>query len=394
MRSLQLLLLVLMLALSSSAFADAETGQWYLTGMASYIDDDEDRGVDDGFAGGQIGVGRAINDVLNLEAFLARAALDGPNEQDQLSGGVDLQLLFGRENKWTPYLFAGAGYMEVNPLTAATEQGVLFSGGAGLLADIFGSSPVAARLEYRYRIDEAFADSLGDHIVSIGLQIPLGSQRPMPAPAPQPEPEGDGDNDGVPDSRDRCPNTPAGVEVDRTGCALDSDGDRVPDYRDECPNTRAGVTVNAQGCEPDGDGDGVVDRLDRCPNTREGAQVDVNGCEIREEIQLPGVNFETNSDRLLAGTTGVLDSAAATLERNPTITVEVAGHTDSDGAAEYNESLSQRRAETVRDYLISKGVAANRMTARGYGEREPIADNSTAAGKAQNRRVVLRIIDR
>ena len=213
-----------MLALSSSAFADAETGQWYLTGMASYIDDDEDRRVDDGFAGGQIGVGRAINDVLNLEAFLARAALDGFNEQDQLSGGVDLQLLFGRENKWTPYLFAGAGYMEVNPLTAATEQGVLFSGGAGLLADIFGSSPVAARLEYRYRIDEAFADSLGDHIVSIGLQIPLGSQRPMPAPAPQPEPEGDGDNDGVPDSRDRCPNTPAGVEVDRTGCALDSLG--------------------------------------------------------------------------------------------------------------------------------------------------------------------------
>lgn len=392
-RSLQLTILIVALAVASTAFAEAEPGQWYLTGMASYIDDDEDRAVDDGIAGGQIGIGRALGPNWNLEGWLARAALEGFNEQDQLSGGVDLQLLFGRANAFTPYVFAGAGYMEVNPLVGSTEQGATYSGGVGFLADIFGSSPVAARFEYRYRADEVFSDTLGDHIVSLGLHVPIGAtERPMPPP--QPEPEGDGDNDGVPDSRDRCPNTPAGVDVDASGCALDGDGDRVPDYRDDCPNTRAGVAVDARGCEPDGDGDGVVDRNDRCPNTRQGAQVDVNGCEIREEIQLPGVNFESNSDRLLPGATDVLDGAAATLQRNPSITVEVAGHTDSDGAAEYNESLSQRRAETVRDYLVSAGVDASRMTARGYGETSPIADNSTATGKAQNRRVVLRVIER
>ncbi len=109
---------------------------------------------------------------------------------------------------------------------------------------------------------------------------------------------------------------------------------------------------------------------------------------------MPGVNFESNSDRLLAGAEQVLDDAAATLVKNPTINVEVAGHTDSDGTAAYNESLSERRARTVRDYLATRGVDMNRMTVRGYGEAEPIADNSTAAGKAQNRRVVLRITSR
>ena len=106
------------------------------------------------------------------------------------------------------------------------------------------------------------------------------------------------------------------------------------------------------------------------------------------------MNFESNSDRLLPSASGVLNDAAATLLKNPTIKVEVAGHTDSDGAAAYNESLSARRATTVRDYLASKGVAMDRMTTRGYGESEPIADNGTRAGKAQNRRVVLRVLDR
>jgi OmpA-OmpF porin, OOP family len=82
------------------------------------------------------------------------------------------------------------------------------------------------------------------------------------------------------------------------------------------------------------------------------------------------------------------------LVKNPSIRVEVAGHTDSDGTAEYNEGLSARRAATVRDYLIASGVAEDRMTTRGYGESQPIADNSTAVGKAENRRVVLRIVER
>ena len=108
-------------------------------------------------------------------------------------------------------------------------------------------------------------------------------------------------------------------------------------------------------------------------------------------IDLPGVTFETNSDRLLPGAEQVLDDAAATLRKYPDLVVEVAGHTDSDGTAEYNEGLSERRARTVMNYLIDKGADEGNLTVRGYGEANPVADNSTAAGKAANRRVELRI---
>ena len=137
-----------------------------------------------------------------------------------------------------------------------------------------------------------------------------------------------------------------------------------------------------------------MDRLHGLHLAPAGVQVDIKGCEIKEEITLRGVNFETNSDRLLPGAERVLADAAATLRKNPTIKVEVAGHTDSDGSAEYNEGLSARRAQTVHDYLANNGVAVDRMTVRGYGESQPIADNSTATGKAENRRVVLRIVER
>jgi OOP family OmpA-OmpF porin len=182
--------------------------------------------------------------------------------------------------------------------------------------------------------------------------------------------------------------------VDANGCTivLDDDGDGVPNDMDRCPNTMAGVRVDANGCEVDGDGDGVVDRLDRCLDTRAGAAVDVNGCEIQDEITLPGVNFETNSDRLVPEAVDVLDEATQTLLRNPQLIVEVAGHTDSDGAADYNLDLSNRRAVAVRQFFIDRGVPADQLSARGYGESQPIADNNTAAGKAMNRRVVLRVL--
>ena len=179
------------------------------------------------------------------------------------------------------------------------------------------------------------------------------------------------------------------------GCARvsDSDGDGVADQQDQCPNTFPGARVDALGCELDSDNDTVVDRQDKCPGTRSGARVDVNGCEIRAVINLPGVNFATNSDRLLGGAEQVLADAAATLRKNKDLVVEVAGHTDSDGSAALNESLSERRAITVRDYLIDRGVNHGNLTVKGYGESAPIADNTTREGKARNRRVELRILN-
>ncbi len=140
----------------------------------------------------------------------------------------------------------------------------------------------------------------------------------------------------------------------------------------------------------DSDGDGVIDRLDQCPGTRAGAKVDAVGCEVAEVITLRGVNFATNSARLTPGSTKTLDAAAATLLKRGDVKTEVAGHTDDRGSAARNQTLSQQRAEAVVKYLISKGVNPANLTARGYGEDRPVADNKTEAGRAENRRVELR----
>jgi OOP family OmpA-OmpF porin len=203
----------------------------------------------------------------------------------------------------------------------------------------------------------------------------------------------DSDGDGVVDSVDKCPNTPAGTPVDAMGCELDSDGDGVVDSKDQCPNTPAGVKVNESGCELDSDGDGVVDSKDKCPDTPKGDRVDSSGCSFTTEIRLPGVVFDTDKADLRPESFPILDGAVETLKRYPELAIEVAGHTDSVGSDAYNKSLSQRRAETVRQYLAAKG-ASNALTARGYGERQPIAKNTTEEGRLENRRVTLRIVSK
>jgi len=203
--------------------------------------------------------------------------------------------------------------------------------------------------------------------------------------------DGNADRDGVRNSADRCPGTPAAVRVDATGCELDGDGDGVRDGADRCPATSEGVSVDALGCALDGDGDGVTDGADRCPDTPAGIRVLTDGCPVPLVLELEGVNFETASDSLTPGSRAKLDEAVAKLKDNPTVTVEVAGHTDGMGDATRNRLLSQRRAESVRTYLLRGGVAADQVTARGYGADEPLTTNDTAAGRAQNRRVELRV---
>lgn len=203
----------------------------------------------------------------------------------------------------------------------------------------------------------------------------------------------DADGDGVVDALDKCPTTPAGRKVNAQGCELDSDGDGVVDALDKCPNTPAGARVNADGCELDSDGDGVVDRLDKCPNTPAGDKVDNQGCTLLKTIVLKGVNFDFNTAQLRADASAILDDAVAILKRYPALKVEVAGHTDSNGAEAYNQRLSENRVKAVMDYFVGKGVDAAQLTAKGYGESEPVADNATADGRAQNRRVELRILN-
>jgi outer membrane protein OmpA-like peptidoglycan-associated protein len=207
----------------------------------------------------------------------------------------------------------------------------------------------------------------------------------------------DADHDGVPDGLDQCPNTPAGAAVDTTGCPVDSDHDGVPDGIDKCPNTPAGTEVDTSGCQraSDADGDGVDDTKDKCPGTAKGTRVDAAGCpilftEAKTPVVLRGVTFETGRSALKPDSYTILDIVAASLIANPDIKIEISGHTDNTGSAATNTRLSQARADAVRAYLASKGVGPERMVAKGYGPSQPVAPNTTPAGRAQNRRVELR----
>ncbi|HYV85239.1 MAG TPA: OmpA family protein [Patescibacteria group bacterium] len=217
----------------------------------------------------------------------------------------------------------------------------------------------------------------------------------------------DSDRDGVFDGPDQCPDTPKGAKVDEKGCPKDSDRDGVADGLDECPETPQGVKVGGDGCPLDLDRDGVFDGIDKCPDTPIGVKVDSTGCPVGtaptlapvaipmtqgQSLVLEGVNFETNSAKLKPESSQVLDRVAESLQANPSVRVEVAGHTDSAGKQAYNIDLSKRRAASVRDYLVSKGVAGSRLETKGYGPAHPVADNATAEGRAKNRRVELKRI--
>ena len=196
----------------------------------------------------------------------------------------------------------------------------------------------------------------------------------------------------------------------------DSDGDGVYDYRDKCPGTSPGRRVNADGCELDRDGDGIVDDQDRCPDvyakTADGcppaaapassaapaaaaapaatAPADGAAQPAAAAIMpdLAGANFDFDRAVVRREDYDKLDRAAETLKATD-VRVEIAGHTDSIGTESYNQGLSVRRAEAVRRYLVGKGVAAERLVVRGYGESQPIADNGTREGRFKNRRVEL-----
>jgi OmpA-OmpF porin, OOP family len=247
---------------------------------------------------------------------------------------------------------------------------------------------------------------------------------------------GDKDGDGIKDNVDECPNDPEDKDgfQDEDGCPdPDNDADGIPDAVDKCPNDPEDKDgfQDDDGCpDPDNDGDGIVDKIDQCPDEAEDKDgfEDDDGCpdcdndkdgvpecpEAKDKCPdqaAPGtpdgcpqkyqlivvtenkielkqtVYFDTNKTTIKKVSFALLDEVALAMADNPTIKVRIEGHTDSQGADAFNMKLSQGRAESVRTYLVKKGVGPDRMVAQGYGETVPIADNRTAAGRAQNRRV-------
>jgi OmpA-OmpF porin, OOP family len=354
------------LALGGAASAAEKPGQWYISPMAAVTWADQDRLVDDD-VGAAIAFGRALSDEVNVEFHAFGYQFDGIDETDYWGVGIDLMRVFYRNGRISPYLLAGLGWNVKNRAFGPDEKNGYTNVAIGFLTDLVPGGSVALRTEARYRVDSMPPSSYNDLILNVGLQIPFGSPyaqpAPPPPPPPPPPPAADSDGDGVPDARDKCPDTPRGVAVDADGCPLDTDGDGVPDFRDDCPGTP--------------------------PGTR----VDSRGCPIAAVISLQGVVFAFNSDRIEADERGTLNEAVDILRRYPELRVEVAGHTDAVGAPAYNQALSERRARAVMEYLAAAGIARERMTVRGYGPTEPVADNSTEQGRAQNRRVELRVLN-
>lgn len=175
----------------------------------------------------------------------------------------------------------------------------------------------------------------------------------------------------------------------------DTDNDGVADVLDQCPNTEAGVSVDANGCPLDSDNDGVYDTYDQCPNTPAGAKVDENGCRVMltEDVSIAlNVKFPNNSDAITDTYRTEIGRVADFMRQYPDTSVVIEGHTDDRGSASYNQQLSEKRAKAVMQYLINNfNIDASRLSAVGLGEASPIADNSTAEGRATNRRVQAEI---
>ena len=217
-------------------------------------------------------------------------------------------------------------------------------------------------------------------------------------------PDLDNDQDGIVDTNDKCPNEPEDFdgEQDTDGCpdlVKDSDNDGLPDNLDRCPLQAEDIDgyQDDDGCpDLDNDLDGIPDLNDKCPNQPEtfNGIEDDDGCpdakEIGKQFVLRGINFESGSAALTPDSHPVLDQVVASLNSYPEVKLEIRGHTDSQGPAKFNLELSQKRAESVRQYLIKGGIDPSRVTAVGIGEEEPMTTNATPEGRATNRRIEFR----
>ncbi|PWN57371.1 OmpA family protein [Abyssibacter profundi] len=425
MKSLKALLALAAFGVASSAMAQNSDGRPYIyAGGVAVSPDDRDGQADESF-GAMFGYGVPLvnHDLpfvgtnLDLEfsgfynSLKTNTADDRDFQRGLLVNGIyrlsrqNMQDLFG----FTPYLLAGVGYVG-EEVANNSENYVSAELGAGVRS-FLNDHGTAVRGDLR--VQQVFDADFVDVRLNIGLEVPLSSKG-----------VGDADGDGVNDTLDRCPNTPAGVAVtlegceadddfdgvvnsidqcprtpngvpvDATGCSADADLDGVLDAYDECPDSAPGAQVNARGCEgvQDADEDGVADSMDRCPGTGAGIVVDTEGCAIKQTFALEGVKFEFNSAKLTANAKIVLQDVIDTLSGQPSMQAQVAGHTDSKGLAAYNERLSEERAMSVKQFLVDNGIDADRLTVVGYGESKPIASNDTEEGREANRRVEFSVI--
>jgi OOP family OmpA-OmpF porin len=342
------------LALPVAATA-SDVGRWYVTPQVGGISVDNDRPVQDKDWLYGIGFGKHVNEGLSIEVNANGAQIGGGPGRADLSlygGSLDFLGVMNREGVVAPYVSVGLGAVDNQRSPGSNATDFMGQAGVGLMVKLWesDSGSFALRPDLKARWDEAGASgTLVDYIGTLGFQYSFGrtavakpilappappaAPPPEPTPPPPPPPPGDADHDGVTDDMDKCPDTPAGVAVDAVGC------------------------------------------------TRQGS------------ITLEGVAFELNAALLTAESRNILDGVATDLKKYPRLRIELQGHTDSSGSDQHNLKLSQQRADAVRTYLMERGVAASQLEARGYGESQPIDNNTTADGRARNRRVVMFVKD-
>lgn len=343
--------------------------------------------------------------------------------------------LFSSNAKIQPYLFAGPTLLTDNAeakLDFDAGLGFRFPVGSGknnLYLEGKYFDGLKPGLEANYKPD-GITDIKDSHIaITAGMDFGLGKAK-------------DSDGDGVPDRKDKCPNTPAGVAVDADGCPLDRDGDGVPDYKDDCPDTPGLASLNGcpdkdgdgiadhldecpdvpglkkfNGC-PDTDGDGVPDPKDECPDTPKGCAVDAKGCPIDTDgdgiidceddcpnqagtkenkgcpvtcidFDVDPVYFDFDRSTLRPDGMSALDAFVSKLGDCKEYEVVVNGHTCSIGSTNYNQGLSERRAQEVVKYLLNKGLNNAYVGSKGYGETQPAVPNTTNANREKNRRAEI-----
>ncbi|GAB4092251.1 OmpA family protein [Flaviaesturariibacter terrae] len=334
----------------------------------------------------------------------------------QLEADASAQFkLFSERYFFTPYATIGIGASHYDRTFDA-----IIPAGAGFKINIFDEAGLFVDATYRIPVTNRMNNY--HFLYRFGFSARLSKKKEEPAPVVIPELPKDSDGDGIVDSADHCPTVPGVAKYQ--GCPVpDTDKDGINDEEDKCP-TVPGI-AKYQGCPiPDTDKDGINDEEDKCPT--EPGVARYNGCPI-PDTDKDGINDEEDKCPTLAGVpenngcpaikqetivrmnknasriffvTGkatlqktsytALNDVVKVLNEDPNLKLYIEGHTDNVGSDEYNQKLSEDRAASVRTYLLSKGIPESRILSQGYGETKPIADNKTAAGRAKNRRVVMR----
>ena len=305
-----------------------------------------------------------------------------------VTGSLNLKL-HSDQHVLSPYVTIGAGVSKYD-----IYYGITIPAGVGIQLNYKNDVYLLLQSVYSFGITGKVNDYLRH---SLGIAGNIKRKRPSVTPLIPTIPAGlsataisDRDRDGIIDSADRCPDIPGLIFL--KGCP-DLDGDSIPDIDDQCP-ALYGI-YKYKGCPiPDADNDGSNDEVDSCIN--EPGPLSNHGCPVIDSVSKDQISaaahnifFETGSAKLLMKSHGFLNKIYQILIQYPSYVISVEGHTDSVGTSVYNQDLSEKRAKTVMQYLVDKGIAAPRIIARGFGESSPIDDNKATIGRSRNRRVEI-----